>query len=380
MKYQLSIYTYLVIVCIWSGCAAPMSSISENQLVSIQPNDLKGPKIELITPQTMRGLEVVHRGQAILVKGVAEDRSGVDRVEINDVLAVLNPDGTFSATLTLEDEQNELTVLAFDHRQNMSEVRFTVKRESGPQTQVPEFVRGRYYALLIGINTYEGVWPPLEAAAHDAKTLANVLEHYYHFDHVETLIDDEATRTAIISKIEWYERNLGPEDNLFIYYAGHGELFENRDRGYWVPADATTRSTVNYISNADVQSYIRGIPAKHTLLIADACFSGDLFRGKEEESEVVDQPVEEQYALKSRQVLTSGNLEPVPDKGVNGHSWFAYSLIETLRNSEAPTMDAHTLFGRIKSTVARNSDQSPQFDFLKNTGDEGGQFVFIRKK
>jgi hypothetical protein len=44
--------------------------------------------------------------------------------------------------------------------------------------------------------------------------------------------------------------------------------------------DATSSSVSALISNTDIQGFLGGIKSKHTFLIADACFSGDIFRGK----------------------------------------------------------------------------------------------------
>jgi len=37
------------------------------------------------------------------------------------------------------------------------------------------------------------------------------------------------------------------------------------------------------------------------------------------------------------------------------------------------------LFANILIPVTNNSNQSPKFQPIKNTGDEGGQFIFIKK-
>jgi hypothetical protein len=240
---------------------------------------------------------------------------------------------------------------------------------------------GNYYALIIGIDNYSGNWGPLKNAVRDANAVENILKTKYKFDHFKSLINERATRANIIREFEWLVENVTAKDNVFIYYSGHGEFKKNLDKGYWVPFDATSNSTTAYISNSDIQTFLNGIKSKHTLLVSDACFSGDIFRGNTisvpfEES---DKYYAEVNALKSRQALTSGGVEPVMDGGKEGHSVFAYYFIQTLIQNSSKYFDAGQLFSKIKIPIVNNSEQTPNLNPVKNTGDEGGQFIFILK-
>jgi hypothetical protein len=85
------------------------------------------------------------------------------------------------------------------------------------------------------------------------------------------------------------------------------------------------------------------------------------------------------YELKSRQAISSGGLEPVLDGGKDAHSVFAYYTIQALANNSSRYFDSSQLFSKIKIPVGNNSEQSPDFRPVKNAGDEGGNFIFIRK-
>ena len=82
----------------------------------------------------------------------------------------------------------------------------------------------------------------------------------------------------------------------------------------------------------------------------------------------------------SRHAITSGGIEPVMDGGKEGHSIFTYYLIKALRENKSKFIDATHLFDNIKVPIVNNSDQSPKYLPLKNTGDEGGEFIFYRKQ
>jgi len=244
-----------------------------------------------------------------------------------------------------------------------------------------EMLFGDYYALIIGIDNYQGHWTPLNNATNDAKAVEKLLREKYKIEYFKTMYNEDATRTNIIKAMEWLAENVKEKDNVFIFYSGHGEFEETFNKGYWVPADAKTESTSEYISNSDIQTYLGGIKSKHTLLASDACFSGDIFRGTTvsvpfENSEKYYGQVQE---LASRHALTSGGVEPVMDGGRDGHSVFTYYFLKSLSNNQSKYYDASQLYDAIKIPVTNNSEQRPRFNPIKNTGDEGGQFIFIKK-
>ena len=244
-----------------------------------------------------------------------------------------------------------------------------------------QMIIGNYYALLIGIDKYKSPWANLSNAVNDAKALEKTLRASYKFDNFKTLYNEQANRDAIIKELEWLVANVKENDNVFIYYSGHGDFKKELNRGYWVPIDAENSSTSKYISNADIQTYINGIKSKHTLLVSDACFSGDIFRGNTITTpfEETEKYYKEVHNLVSRQALTSGGIEPVMDGGKEGHSVFAYYLLKTLESNQGKYFDASQLYTKIKIPVINNSEQTPKFSPIKNAGDEGGQFIFIKK-
>lgn len=241
---------------------------------------------------------------------------------------------------------------------------------------------GKYFALIIGINNYSGTWPKLKNAVNDAKAFETELRSRYEFNSIRTLYNEQATRANILKEFEWLMANVRENDNLLIFYSGHGDYKENLQRGFWVPVDASSNSVSNYIANSDIQTFLAGIKSKHTFLIADACFSGDIFRGK-----TLTIPYENSYkyynqvySKPSRKALTSGGLEPVMDGGKDGHSVFTYYLLKSLKGNENKFFDGSQLYNDIKIAVVNNSSQTPGFNAIVNTGDEGGQFIFIKKQ
>jgi hypothetical protein len=240
--------------------------------------------------------------------------------------------------------------------------------------KVPDHDYGKYYALVIGNNGYTDL-PRLRTALNDARAVSDLLETDYGFK-VELL--EDATRSEIVKSIYKLKGKVGGKDNLLIYYAGHGYLDPDSDEGYWLPVDATDDDDVNWIMTDSIVSKIRGMDAKHVMVVADSCFSGAITRAIKIAHRTPDN-LGEIVKLKARTALTSGGLEPVTDSGSGGgHSVFAESFMSILRDNDS-VLDGSELFARLKPRVEVNSKQTPEYGNIREAGHGGGDFVFVRQ-
>jgi hypothetical protein len=170
-------------------------------------------------------------------------------------------------------------------------------------------------------------------------------------------------------------QRLGPDDNLLIYYAGHGSLAEVADEGYWLPVDAERDNETHWIANSTISVYFRAIQAKHILVVSDSCFSGQLSRG----IRVLDPTPSNLSNLarrRARVVMTSGGLEPVADGQGGSHSAFASAFLAVLGENEG-VLDTSTLFERMKRPIMLAADQTPELADIRRAGHEGGDFLFV---
>ncbi|SCA57389.1 exported hypothetical protein [Candidatus Terasakiella magnetica] len=243
---------------------------------------------------------------------------------------------------------------------------------------------GRYYALVIGNNKYPHM-DNLKTAVGDAKEVARVLKQSYGFS-VTSLIN--ATRDQIIASLDEYRKVLRKEDNLLIYYAGHGWLDKESERGYWLPVDAAKDTRARWVSNADITDTLKALKARHVMVVADSCYAGTLTRsaegglGQTRGLKLTERPagyLETLVGRKSRTVLASGALEPVSDQGGGKHSVFAYAFLKSLQSNKG-MIDGTQLFGNVRQQVLLNARQTPQYSNIRFAGhDVGGDFVFLRR-
>ena len=235
-------------------------------------------------------------------------------------------------------------------------------------------------ALVIGNDRYLYV-PPLQTAINDARSVQSVLQGRYGF---ETTLLLNATRSQIVSALNAYRRDLGAESSLLIYYAGHGFYDRAVDKAYWWPVDARENDNTNWISADDITTNIKGIASRHVLIVSDSCYSGTLSRGVRVPENLNGLNSDRSRTLlrleqrPSRELMASGGNEPVADGGAGGHSVFAGAFLRGLENMQSPQFAAHELFDVVLTSVAGNSAQVPQFESLRNSGDDGGSLVFSR--
>jgi len=235
---------------------------------------------------------------------------------------------------------------------------------------------GNYHALVIGIDDYKYL-PNLEMAVKDAKAVAKVLKEDYGFK-VTLLTDPD--HGEIMDAFDELQETLIEKDNLLIYYAGHGWLNEEVDRGYWLPANAKPGRRRHWISNATITDTLKGLSAKHVMVVADSCYSGTLVRaadvGTRKRTGDYWKEMSEKWA---RVAITSGGLEPVADKGGGENSPFAKAFIDTLSDNRS-VMDGTTLFTKMRRPVMVAAQQTPQYSDVRGAGHDGGDFIFVRKK
>jgi len=239
-----------------------------------------------------------------------------------------------------------------------------------------------FYALVIGISGYQQL-PPLQTPINDAKDIASILQNQYGFT---TQLLSDATRDQIIGQLDHYRRSLNENDELLVYYAGHGYYDKDINQAYWAPVDAGKDSYARWIIATEITGTAKAVPARHVLIISDSCYSGMLTRdaGVTPGAGSDDRKVylEKMSERKSRHVMSSGGDEPVQDSdapgGVANHSVFANVLLQNLAASQWDSFTAEELFAQIKEQVGGRSQQVPEYSPIRDSSHDGGDFVFYR--
>ena len=236
--------------------------------------DKTPPEINIISPAVKKGTKYLSAVPEINLVGKATDESGVSTVLINSELKEVTEAGVFTAELILEPGDNEITVITMDNNDNYQERKIVIEY-TAPKVTFAEKVKkeSKYYGLIIGVNNYEDIMiTSLDNPVQDAQKLYDVLTTGYTFDKENIQFIKDAKREDIIKSLDNLSRKMTPNDNLLIFYAGHGWWDPDANNGYWLPSDARRDSKTEWFRNSSLVDYLQEIKSKHTLLIADACF------------------------------------------------------------------------------------------------------------
>ncbi len=301
----------------------------------------------------------------------AVDKGGVKWVKINGRKAKNEFVGEYHQTISLFTGINTIKITSEDNAGNISEIKYDLICTHQYELKTNG---GIYYAILIAENDYKD--PSINNLANpisDAKKLKKVLVENYSFEDDYVYIMENPTRAEIIQEFEGLNDYIGEDDNLIIFYAGHGYWDAYKEIGYWLPSDASMGDKSNWLRNSTVKDYIGAVNSRHTLMITDACFGGSIFqtRAIEGRNVVAYQKI---YEMPSRKGMTSGTLKEVPDESI-----FLQTLVKRLEQNDDRYLPVSKLFNSMRDAILNNSPNVPQFGTIQGVGDEGGEFIFIKR-
>ncbi len=232
------------------------------------------------------------------------------------------------------------------------------------------------WAVVVGINRYRTL-RRLQNAVADAVAVRKILISDFGFDErrIRLVLDRGATRANLLRLINvtiptrW---NVGRDDQLFFFFAGHaGRARRNRKRSWFLSVVDSKKISSgvsawdSVLTRDDLRTIEQTFKGKHIFYVFDCCYSGLVFSREGQTTGPL--------AEKSVFALVAGRGgDPVSDGGGVGHSIFTESLLEGLGGWGGLNADdngiflASDLIAFIRTDVARqirNRGLKPQKPF-----------------
>ncbi|MBI0400295.1 tetratricopeptide repeat protein [Cyclobacterium marinum] len=322
------------------------------------------PFINIYAPDPMqrneRGVNRLNNPN-FTIKGFATAAYGIKQLQVNGQKVPVFPDGVWQYPIQLAEGENQILIKAMANSGDETLDTLLLHYEN---LQVTHSKPPRRFLLSIGINEYKFEnWPKLNMPVKDANDLIWTLVEKYNITDVDTLLNQKASFVNVRDRLKHLIGTTRPQDEVIIFFAGHGEYDENFDEdGKWILANGR-------LGNASLAAVIEKMEAKHVLVLADACFSGSFYLKRGDRSEAA----EKRNQQKSRWVVASGSLETVLDQTPGKqNSPFAWHLIDYLQRATGDvTLSA--LRDHLETEVPKYTDQQPIAGPLK--GDEGGELI-----
>jgi uncharacterized caspase-like protein len=362
---------------------------SGEQVASLRAADLvgkPGPRIQFVRPDVL-----ATRGPSLApVPAGTSQAEIVGRVEASLGLASLVADGRpvepdaagyFRVRLDVEPGET-VRFVAVDRasRRAEAELQFVGPGSASPPP-APSTAPGgrpaagrRALALVIANGAYRSL-PELRTARADGEAVARVLRDRYGY---ETRLVADASFLDTLKALDEAGAKLGAEDDLLVYFAGHGRMSEGGSRGYWLPVDARAEDPSTWIPNDAIAKLLGTFAAGRVLVVSDSCYAGTFAASGHDLAG--DAPRSGGGRARSRLVLTSGGLQPVLDEGGDGkHSIFARALLSVLQLADRP-LSSTEIFSAVAARVSWRTGQlgvaqTPQLAPIRYAGHEAGEYV-----
>ena len=149
------------------------------------------------------------------------------------------------------------------------------------------------YALLVGIDDYPGSGSDLRGPVNDVSLIHEVLTNRFGFaeKNIVTLLDEQATRANVANGIVQHLGQAGPDGAAVFFFSGHGTQM-GKNVGIGPPLDPEPRGqgdealvvhgsnrASSILLDEELGYLIESIGAGRSLVLVDACFSGQITRG-----------------------------------------------------------------------------------------------------
>lgn len=268
------------------------------------------------------------------------------------------------------------------------------------------------YALLVGIDKYVTV-SELKGCVNDIRAVENYLEGRVATDgyqlHLHTLLNEKATRQAVIKGFRDHLCQAGSEDVALFYYAGHGGQQDSPEVFWSLEPDRMDEVLVCYdsfspggwcLADKELATLIAEVDQKnpHIAIILDCCHSGTGTRGDlDGDTAVRKSPIDRRKRPLDSFIFSEADIKNLPkadpNPEVHPSGWtlpkgkhivlsacrdselakeynaegqrrgaFSYFLLDTLQKANG-SLTYRDLFKHANALVrSKVTDQSPQIE------------------
>ena len=231
------------------------------------------------------------------------------------------------------------------------------------------------HALLIGIGN------DLPVTVHDATAIHNILADQtlagYNPDNIILLTDKEATREGILNAFDLLISKIDDESSVFLFYSGHGGLYEPWNQFYLVPNnfDAEEYETT-WVKAEELKEKISAINSKKLVFFLDCCHAAGMTKSapkinspksqekiRLENADGLAQKLDDGKGMSIISSCREDQLSYIMDGDNN--SLFTKCLIEVLKGKHKSHFDepyvriSEVIQYVFKSVPQRNPDQKP---------------------
>lgn len=331
------------------------------------------------------------RHQSIRIVGLAMTPTGVSRVLINGDRAAVQRDESgafrFTGYVRPDTATHEVEVVVQGQPGTAPLVRrypVAISMDTGaaPAWHGPGGFKGERWAVVVGISRYgDATIPALRYADSDARAFYELLRSErvglggFKADHVKLLLNQEATHLNIRSALFTFLKAATEDDQVVIYFAGHGAPDPQRLSDLYLLTYDTKGNDISgtaFPMDA-VTEAVKKLRARDVVVITDACHSagvGSQLATRDLGLNQVNQIFLDQLNASAGGlvVFTASRASELSQEGEQwggGHGVFTYYLLEALKGAadadgdHIVTLDEMMEYTRDKVRRATVNAQTP---------------------
>jgi tetratricopeptide (TPR) repeat protein len=271
------------------AAAAPVTEDPTSQFIQIlEPREWSGVGTRGITVPGRRSVRVI---------GNAYHPGGVTGVEVDGRPAAIRPESggsyRFVGYVPADSAAREVVVTVRGRTGNPVIGRYQLNATPAAQTFASREeawspatgFRGKRWALVVGISAYQDTaLRALQFADDDARAIYSFLRSPraggggFAEENVKLLLNEQATFSEVRDAMYGFLRQATDEDQVFIYFAGHGAPDPARPNDLYLLTYDTRASRIpaTAFPMTDMDRAIGELYAKHVVLVTDACHSGGI--------------------------------------------------------------------------------------------------------
>jgi len=248
---------------------------------------------------------------------------------------------------------------------------------------------GKTWALVVGVSDYQDDHiPDLKYAHRDASEFVAYLKSksggQLKDEQIKVLTNDKATHAQIYGGLDWLLEVTKPNDQVLIYFSGHGDVETKtlRQQGYLLAYDTPPSNyRIGGVRLEDLNEYLETFVQKNQcriVLITDACRSGNLAGGREgvlSTASAMAAIFQNQIKIMSCQ---PNELSLEGEQWGGGRGAFSFHLIDGLTGMADGNSDQKvTLFELDRYLMETVPTETDQKQFPNTTGNKGTQLSAV---
>lgn len=228
-------------------------------------------------------IEVTDRGGGVSDIRLYHQGKRIDSVQKPAVKSGKNGGRSVTFTVSLLKGANVIKAAAYsaDHtvesRPAEVMVYHTAEEQDDEEITVSQFV------VAVGINRHRESQLDLRSARQDAEAVTDCLRtrsrSMFKKQNIAALYDENATKDNILKALSDIREHAMPEDEVVLFFSGHGDIDPSDDEYYFIPSDFRVKDGIDAyrdggISAGAIGAVCRDMKARKILVMLDTCHSG----------------------------------------------------------------------------------------------------------